>query len=154
MKRRVIGFIVVTIIVSLLVPFQIVLTGEVSNGIKWVLFLFFIAVSMIVVKLIFKKDYKYYLLYPLSLVILYIPLNITSGMYVSNGEFRHYSSFPRYEIMYYFVLGLFVLYLFAVMIDRVTNKRFTKFIFIGSDVLSIGIVFITMFATTFVSPHG
>jgi hypothetical protein len=81
-------------------------------------------------------------------------MNIVSGMYVSNGEYRNYSSYPRYEIIPYFLLALFVLYSTVVIADYLTKKRFTKPIFIVGDIISIGVVFVILFATTFSSPHG
>jgi hypothetical protein len=152
--KRIIGFMFASVLVSLVVPYLFYLEGKTINSNLWSTLLPFAIVSMIAVKLIFKNDYKYYLIYPISLLLVYVPMNIVSGMYVSNGEYRNYSSYPRYEIIPYFILALFLLYSLVGIADYLTKKRFTKPIFIVSDIISLGVVFITLFATTFSSPHG
>jgi len=152
--KRIIGFIFFAVLVSLVVPYLFYLEGKTFNSNLWYTLLPFAIVSMIAVKIIFKNNYKYYLIYPISLLLVYVPMNIVSGMYVSNGEYRNYSSYPRYEIIPYFLLALFVLYSTVVIADYLTKKRFTKPIFIVGDIISIGVVFVILFATTFSSPHG
>lgn len=149
MKKKVITFLIAAFVEAVIWSILTILIGNVSI----ILFGISVITSMIIVKVIFPEDYKYYLLYPLSLIILYIPFNITSGMYIRNFEIRFYSSFPRPELILYFIGVIVMLYWITTIINMIMKCKATKELFIVADLLSLVIIYYTLMLTFFVSPH-
>ncbi|MDY0075340.1 MAG: hypothetical protein WC992_04890 [Acholeplasmataceae bacterium] len=154
MKRKMIGFLIAAVIVSLLLAVQVLLVHNFLIGWEIAIFLGFSVISLIIVKFMFPVDFKYYILYPTSLLILYIPFNLVAGIYIRNGEIRQHPSYPRYEFILYYFFGMTLLYLLTILIDQLTQKKATLGLFITADIMSLGFVIFAVFATLFVSPHG
>lgn len=99
-----------------------------------------------------RKGLKAYL-FPLLLVVLYLPMNILAGLYVHSGSIRYFSSFPRFGIIVYVILALSFVYILARAIDNILKYKYSKVIFVLTDVISLAIIPIIFIVTYFVSPH-
>ena len=90
--------------------------------------------------------------YPFVILFMYIPVNIMAGMYFSDTP-RYYGSYPRYEIILYYGVSLLFLYFIARIIDLILKERYTKVVFILTDILTLLALPLLTIATYFVSPH-
>lgn len=99
-----------------------------------------------------RKGLKAYL-FPLLLVVLYLPMNILAGLHIHSGDISYFSSFPRFGIIAYVVLVLSFVYILARSIDNILKYKYSKVMFILTDVISLAIIPFILIATYFVSPH-
>ena len=109
-------------------------------------------ITLIIIKLKFKCEGIAKYAFPLFTIMLYISTNILAGMTFRNGV-HYYSSFPRYELIFYYFIILFSIYAFANLIVSSFNIKEIKVVFTIVDVLSFLILPVALAYTYFVSPH-
>ncbi len=117
------------------------------------LYLLFLVVGIIFVNMRFERLGLSIYLYPLMALIMYIPVNVLAGLNLDSAYGNYYSSFPRYEIIPYYILFLLGLYLIARMIDYFLKSKHSKVLFTITDILSLTALPLLLVATYFVSPH-
>ena len=123
------------------------------NDTLFLIFPIYTIIILCVVNIFFeRKGFDAYL-YPLLSFITYIPINMMSGIYYKFGAIRYYNSFPRYWILPYYLLFLTILYLAARFIVYLLKNKYSKGIYIVTDILSLTAYPVLAAITYFVSPH-
>ena len=133
----------------------IILIEDFQLGIvRYIAFLYPVVLvsTLICIKLKFDSKGINNYVFPIFTIIMYIPANILSGIYFGNG-ISYYGSFPRYGFIVYYALILVVIYVFAYLIDKLLQKKFSSIVFVLFDMISLGLLPYAFVYTYFVSPH-
>lgn len=118
-----------------------------------IFYLVFLLGNIVYINMNFIRTGLLIYLYPLILIVMYLPANILAGVYFPEvGELSYYGSFPRYWVIFYYGIFLLSLYLIARGIDALMAYKHKRIIFIVADVLSLFALPFLLFATYFVSP--
>lgn len=89
--------------------------------------------------------------YPLLILVMYIPMNLLAGIYL-DPRISYYGSFPRFVIIPLYGFALILLYVIAGSINRLLKNRYTKWVFIITDLFSLALIPYVLLATYFVAP--
>ena len=121
--------------------------------ILYLVYLVFLVGNIVYVNMNFMRTGLLIYLYPLIVIVMYLPANILAGVYFPEvGGFSYYGSFPRYWVILYYGVFLLFLYLIARGIDALMAYKHKRIIFIVADALSLFALPFLLFATYFVSP--
>jgi hypothetical protein len=118
----------------------------------FLVYLFYLIGSIVYINTYFQRKNLNIYMYPLVAIVMYLPVNILAGIYFHNGV-SYYSSYPRYYSILYYALFLLFLYLLARLVDYLLHSKYSKILFVFSDVLSLVAIPVLFFVTYFVSPH-
>ncbi len=118
-----------------------------------ILYLVFLVGNIVYVNMNFMRTGLLTYLYPLIIIVMYLPANILAGVYFPEvGGFSYYGSFPRYRVILYYGVFLLFLYLIARGIDALLKYKHKRVIFIVADTLSLCALPFLLIGTYFVSP--
>lgn len=154
MKFNKIVLILISLIVGVFMGLSTIQDGPMNAGfsssIIYVLYLFFLVIY--INKKYVRKGYNIFL-FPLLSFLTYLPVNYLSGTIWEKVLGNYFSSFPRYFILQYYMIGLFSLYLLALLIVSVFGIKKSKPVYIIADIISLVALPFLVIRTYFGSPH-